>query len=168
MPGEDGKAFSAVEVDQRSASRMLRVLMLFAWALAGAVLVSAFLGYGTDFSNLLAGGWFAALSILLLAWPRMNLLWHRGITVVILILMLIVIRWLVSWLYAEPFDAMIGLLYTPVLIIITTLLWGRLSVDVGAGTGLVMRLVAYMGSSREVLAGAYLNDWRIGPLVLCV
>ena len=73
VPGEDGKAFSAAEVDQRSASRMLRMLMLFAWALAGAVLVSAFLGYGTDFSNLLAGGWFTVLSVLLLAWPRMNL-----------------------------------------------------------------------------------------------
>ena len=63
---------------------------------------------------------------------------------------------------------MIGLLYTPVLVIITTLLWGRLSLYIGAGTGLVMGLVAYMGSSREVLEGAYLNDWRIGPLVLCV
>jgi diguanylate cyclase (GGDEF)-like protein len=170
VPGEDGKAFSAAEVDQRSASRMLRVLMLFAWALAGVVLVSAFLGYGTEFSNLLAGGWFAVLSVLLLAWRRMNLLWHRGIAVVIL--MLIVIRWSVSWLYAEPADAMIGvmigLLYTPLLVIITTLLWGRLSLYIGAGTGLVMGLVAYIGSSREALAGAYLNDWRIGPLVLCV
>ena len=170
VPGEDGKAFSAAEVDQRSASRMLRVLMLFAWALAGVVLVSAFLGYGTEFSNLLAGGWFAVLSVLLLAWPRMNLLWHRGIAVVIL--MLIVIRWSVSWLYAEPADAMIGvmigLLYTPVLVIITTLLWGRLSLYIGAGAGLVMGLVAYVGSSREALADAYLNDWRIGPLVLCV
>ena len=142
VPGEDGKAFSAAEVDQRSASRMLRLLMLFAWALPGAVLVLAFLGYGTDFSNLLAGGWFAVLSILLLAWPRMNLFWHRDIAVVIL--MLIVIRWSVSWLYAEPADAMIGLLCTPVLII-TTLLWGRLSVYVGAGTGLVMGLFSYMG-----------------------
>jgi diguanylate cyclase (GGDEF)-like protein len=105
-------------------------------------LVLAFLGYGTDFSNLLAGGWFAVLSILLLAWPRMNLFWHRDIAVVIL--MLIVIRWSVSWLYAEPADAMIGLLCTPVLII-TTLLWGRLSVYVGAGTGLVMGLFSYMG-----------------------
>jgi diguanylate cyclase (GGDEF)-like protein len=170
VPGEDGKAFSAAEVDQRSASRMLRILMLFAWALAGAVLVSAFLGYGTHLSNLLAGGWFAVFSVLLLAWPRMNLGWHRGIALVILLL--IVIRWTVSWLYAEPADAMIGimigLLYTPVLVIITTLLWGRLSLYIGAGTGLVMGLVAYLGSSREALSGAYLNDWRIGPLVLCV
>ena len=37
VPAEDGEAFSAAEVDQRSTSRMLRVLMLFAWALAGAV-----------------------------------------------------------------------------------------------------------------------------------
>ncbi len=170
VPGEDGKAFSAAEVDQRSASRMLRVLMLFAWALAGAVLVSASLGYGTYFSNWLAGGWFAVCSILLLAWPWMNLFWHRGIAVGIL--MLIVIRWSVSWLYAEPADATIGviisLLYTPVLVIITTLLWGRISLYIGAGAGLVMGLVAYMGSSREALAGAYLNDWRIAPLVLCV
>ena len=170
VPGGDGKAFSATEVDQRSASRMLRVLMLFAWALAGAVLVSAFLGYGTNLSNLLAGGWFAVFSVLLLAWPRLNLSWHRAIAVVVL--MLIVMRWAVSWLYAEPADAMIGvmigLLYTPVLVIITTLLWGRLSLYIGAGTGLVMGLVAYLGSSREALAGAYLNDWRIGPLVLCV
>ena len=96
VQGEYGKALSAAEIDRRSASRMLRVSMLFAWALAGAVLVSAFLGYSTEFSNLLAGGWFAVLSVLLLAWPGMNLLWRRSITVVIL--MLIVIRWSVSWL----------------------------------------------------------------------
>ena len=94
VPAEDGEAFSAAEVDQRSASRMLRVLMLFAWALAGAVLGSGLFGYGTDFSNALAGGWFAVFSVLLLAWPGMNLLWRRSITVVIL--MLIVIRWSVS------------------------------------------------------------------------
>ena len=104
VPDKCTEAFSAAEVDQRSASRMLRVLILFAWALAGAVLVSALFGYGTDFSNVLAGGWFAVFSVLLLAWPRMNLFWHRGIAVVIL--MLIVIRWSVSWLYAEPADAM--------------------------------------------------------------
>ena len=63
---------------------------------------------------------------------------------------------------------MIGLLYTPVLVIITTLLWGRLSLYIGAGTGLVIGLIAHMGSSRRALAGAYLNAWRIGPLVLCV
>ena len=129
-------------------------------------MVSAFLGYGAGFSNRFAGGWFAVFSFLLLAWPRMNLLWHRGIAVVIL--MLIVIRWSVSWLSAEPADAMISLLYPPVLVIITTLLWGRLSLYIGAGSGLVMGLVAYMGGSREALAGAYLHDWRIGPLVLCV
>ena len=170
VPAEDGEAFSAAEVDQRSASRMLRVLMLFAWALAGAVLVSALFGYGTDFSNALAGGWFAVFSVLLLAWPRMSLAWHRGIAVVILLL--IVIRWSMSWLSAEPADAiigvMIGLLYTPVMITITTLLWGRLSLYIGAGTGLIMGLVAYVGSSREALAGAYLNDWRIAPLILGV
>ena len=170
VPAEDGEAFSAAEVDQRSASRMLRVLMLFAWALAGAVLVSALLGYGTDFSNALAGGWFAVFSVLLLAWPRMNLVWHRGIAVAILLL--IVTRWSISWLSAEPADAvigvMIGLLYTPVMITITTLLWGRLSLYIGAGTGLVMGLVAYIGSTRESLAGAYLNDWRIAPLILGV
>ena len=103
--------------------------MLFPWALAGAVLVSALFGHGTDLSNKLAGGWFAVFSVLLLVWPRMSLFWHRGITVAILTL--IVIKWSVSWLYAEPADAMIGvligLLYTPVLVIITSLPWGRLS-----------------------------------------
>ena len=29
-----------------------------------------------------------------------------------------------------------------------------------------MGLVAYVGGSREALAGAYLNDWRIAPLTL--
>ena len=108
---------------------MLRVHMLFAWTLTGAVLASAIFGYVTGFSNTLAGGWFAVFSVLLLAWPRMNLFWHRGI--VVAILTLIVIKWSVSWLYAEPADAMvgvmIGLLYTPVLVIITPLPWGRLS-----------------------------------------
>jgi len=170
VPGEDAKAFSAADVDQRSASRMLRVLMLFAWALAGVVTVSAFMGYGTPLSNRLAAGWFAVFSVLLLAWPKLNLAWHRGIAVSIL--MLIVARWSISWLAAEPADAMIGvvigLLYTPVLVIITTLLWSRLSLYIGAVTGLVMGGVAFVGSGREVLAGAYLADWRIGPLVLCV
>ena len=73
VSAEDGETFSAAEVDQRFASRMLRVLMLFAWALAWAVLVSGLFGYGTDFSNALACGWFAVFSVLLLAWPRMNL-----------------------------------------------------------------------------------------------
>lgn len=129
VSAEDGEAFSAAEVDQRSASRMLRVHMLFAWTLTGAVLASAIFGYVTGFSNTLAGGWFAVFSVLLLVWPRMSLFWHRGIAVAILTL--IVIKWSVSWLYAEPADAMvgvmIGLLYTPVLVIITPLPWGRLS-----------------------------------------
>ena len=96
--------------------------MLFAWALAGAVLVSGLFDYGTDFSSALAGGCLAVFSVLLLAWPRMNLFWHRGIAVVILLL--IVTRWSMSWLSAEPADAITGLLYTPVMITITTLLWG--------------------------------------------
>ena len=152
----DCEVLSAAEVDQRSASRTLRVLMLFAWALAGAVLVSGLFDYGTDFSSALAGGCLAVFSILLLAWPRMNLFWHRGIAVAILLL--IVIKWTMSWLYAEPADAiigvMIGLLYAPLTITITSLLWGRLSLYIGAGTGLVMGLVAYTGGSREALAGA--------------
>ncbi len=170
LPEEEGKAFSASEVDQRSASRMLKVLMLFAWALAGAVAVSALYGYGTRLSNSLAVGWFGVFSVLLLAWPRLNLAWHRGIAVAILAL--IVGRWAVSWLYASPDDAiigiLIGLLYTPVLVIITTLLWGRLSLYIGAATGICMGAVAFIGSARDALAPAYLNDWRIGPLVLCV
>ena len=32
----------------------------------------------------------------------------------------------------------------------------------------MMGLVAFLGSSREALASAYLNDWRIAPLVLSV
>ena len=144
--------------------------MLFAWALAGAVSVSGLFGYGTDFSNALACGWFAVFSVLLLAWPRINLFWHRGIAVVILLL--IVTRWSMSWLSAAAADAiigvMIGLLCMPVMITITALFWGRLSLYIGAGTGLVMGLIAYAGSSREALAGAYLNDWRIAPLILVV
>ena len=31
-----------------------------------------------------------------------------------------------------------------------------------------MGLVAYVGGSREALAGAYLNGWRIAPLILGV
>ena len=169
-PGAEARAFSAAEVDQRSASRMLRILIVFAWALAAAVMVSAALGYGTTFSNTLAAVWFVVFSIILVAWPKMNLAWHRGIAVAILALL--VIRWCISWLLAEPADAMIGiligLLYTPVLVIITTLLWGRLSAYLGALTGLIMGALAVVGSSRDALADAYLNDWRIGPLVFCV
>jgi len=61
-----------------------------------------------------------------------------------------------------------GLLYAPLLVSITTLIWDRVSPYIGASTGLIMGVIAFLGSSREALAGVHLDDWRIGPLVLCV
>ena len=170
VPSGHAEAVSKIDVDRKSASRMLWVLILFAWVLAGAVLGSALLGYGTKFSNLLAGGWFGLMSMLLVWWPRMDTVWHQRIAVLILILL--ISRWAAAWLYAEAADAVIGvilgLLYTPVLVVINTLLWGRYTALIGVSTGLVMGLVAIVGSSREALAAAHLDDWRIGPLVLVV
>ena len=145
--------------------------MLFAWALAGAVLVSAFLGYGTRLSNLLAGGWFAVFSVLLLAWPRMNLGWHRGIALVILLA------------HRDQMDGVMALRgagrrhdWRHDWPSCTRQCWSSLRRCFGADsacTSVRARVWSWgssptMGSSREALAGAYLNDWRIGPLVLCV
>ena len=47
-------AASLAQFDQQSASRMLRILIVFAWALAGATLASALLGLGSPLSNALA------------------------------------------------------------------------------------------------------------------
>ena len=54
------------QFDQQSASRMLRILMVFAWVLAGATLFSALLGLGSLLSNALASLWFIVLSLFLL------------------------------------------------------------------------------------------------------
>ena len=87
-------------------------------------------------------------------------------------LCLVIARWAVAWLYADAADAMVGvvtgLLSAPLLVAITTLIWDRVSPYIGASTGLIMGVIAFLGSSREALAGVHLDDWRIGPLVLCV
>ena len=49
---------SLAQFDQQSASRMLRRLLVFAWALAGAVVASALFGLGSPLSNALALLWF--------------------------------------------------------------------------------------------------------------
>ena len=170
VPDERSAIVNTIEADQQSASRMLRVMMMFAWGLALAVNISALMGYGTALSNKLAVAWLVVLSVFLLVWPKLNLTAHRLVS--LLFLFLLTARWTEAWLFAEPADAMIGvligLLYTPVLVIITTLLWGRRSIYIGVTTGLIMGGVATIGSWREALSAAYLNDWRIGPLVLCV
>jgi hypothetical protein len=95
MPGEAalgaeaGTALSLSEVDQRSASRMLRVLVVFGWGMAVAVVASALLGFGTPPSNTLAFCWFAALTLLLLLWSKLTLSWHRGVAVTMLCLVIV-------------------------------------------------------------------------------
>ena len=74
-----GTALSSSEVDQRSASRILRVLVIFGWGMAAVVVVSALLGFGTPLSNTLAFCWFAALKLPLLLWSKLTLQWHRGV-----------------------------------------------------------------------------------------
>ena len=51
------------QFDQQSASRMLRILIGFAWMLAGATLASVLLGSGSPLSNALASLWFVVLSV---------------------------------------------------------------------------------------------------------
>ena len=126
-PGAEGStALSLSEVDQRSASRMLRVLVIFGWGMAAAVVVSALLGFGTPLSNTLVFCWFAALTLLLLLWSKLTLQWHRGVALAMLCF--VIARWAVAWLYADAADAMVGvvtgLLYAPLLVAVTTLIWG--------------------------------------------
>ena len=160
---------SLAQFDQQSASRMLRRLLVFAWALAGAVVASALFGLGSPLSNALALLWFVILSLFLLVWPKMNIFWHRSVALAVLVLL--ILRWSLSWLIVPPADAMmgilLGLLYTPILVTVTTLLWTRYSLAIGVTTGLLMGAIAIIGSRREGLSDAYLNDWRLGFMVAC-
>ena len=60
-----------------------------------------------------------------------------------------------------------GLLYAPLLVSITTLIWDRVSPYIGASTGLIMGVIAFLGSSREALAGVHLST-TLSPRSLCV
>ena len=157
------------QFDQQSASRMLRILMVFAWVLAGATLFSALLGLGSLLSNALASLWFIVLSLFLLLWPKTNIFWHR--CAALAMLTLLILWWSLSWFIAPPADAIIGillgLLYTPILVWVATLLWAHYSLVIGVTTGTVMGVVAIVGSRRETLSDAYFNDWRLGLMVAC-
>ena len=158
---------SLAQFDQQSASRMLRRLLVFAWALAGAVVASALFGLGSPLSNALASLWFVILSLFLLVWPKMNLFWHR--CVALTMLTLLILRWSLSWIIAPPADAMIGilfgLLYTPILVMVTSLLWAHYSLAIGVTIGSVMGVIAIVGSRRDALSDAYLSDWRLGLMI---
>ena len=156
--------------NEASASHMLWVLLVFAWGLATVVTVSGLLGNGTTISLYLAIGWWVLTSSVLLTWSRLEL--HGKKILCLLILLLLLLRWGYSWLFAPPQDTMIGLviglLYTPVIMTIATILFSGNSRLLCISVGTVMGLVAIAGSSREALAVTHLDDWRIGPLVLCV
>ena len=62
---------------------------------------------------------------------------------------------------------LLGLLYGPILVMVTALLWTRFSLAIGVTTGIVMGVVAVIGSRRDALSDAYLNDWRLGLMVAC-
>ena len=160
---------SLAQFDPQSASRMLRIVIVFAWMLAGATLASVLLRSGSPLSNAFASLWFVVLSIVLLVWPKTNLAWHR--CVALTMLTLVVLRWSLSWFIAPPADAMVaillGLLYGPILVMVTALLWTRFSLAIGVTTGIVMGVVAVIGSRRDALSDAYLNDWRLGLMVAC-
>ena len=161
---------SARTVDQDSASRMLLTIIATACFLAASVVVSGFIGFGTNISFQFALGWLVFLSAVLLTWPHLSLN-TRGV-IALLILAALIARWSYSWLIAPPREAMIGilvvLLYTPILLVITTLMFSAKAVFIGILVGLLMGAISVFGTSREVLAPLYLNDWRIGPLILCV
>ncbi len=155
------------QFDQQSGSRMLRISIAFAWMLAGATLASALLGSGSPLSTALASLWFVVLSVFLLVWPKMNLFWHR--CVALTMLTLLILRWSLSWILAPPADAMIGilfgLLYTPILVMVTSLLWAHYSLAIGVTIGSVMGVIAIVGSRRDALSDAYLSDWRLGLMI---
>ena len=158
---------SLAQFDQQSASQMLRILMTFAWLIAGATLVSALLGWGSPLSNALASLWFAVLSLFLLAWPKMNLFWHRCAALVVPTLL--ILWWSLSWFITPPADAMVGillgLLYMPILVWVTTLLWAHYSLAIGITIGVVMGVIAIIGSRRDALSDAHFSDWRLGLMV---
>ena len=49
---------SLAQFDPQSASRMLRIVIVFAWMLAGATLASVLLRSGSPLSNAFASLWF--------------------------------------------------------------------------------------------------------------
>ncbi len=170
IPFQSGAPLSARNVDQDSASRMLLTILATACFLALLVVITGFVGFGTDISFQFALGWLVFLSAVLLAWPYLSFK-TRGI-IALLILVALIARWSYSWLIAPPREAMIGilivLLYTPILIVITTLMFSASAAIIGIFVGLVMGGVSFLGTSREALAPLYLNDWRIAPLILCI
>lgn len=161
---------SARTLDQDSASRILLTIIATACFMAAGVVISGFVGFGTNVSFQFAFGWLVFMSAVLLMWRYLSLN-TRGI-VALLILAALIIRWSYSWLMAPPREAMIGiiivLLYTPILLVITTLMFSTSAAYIGILVGLLMGAVSFFGTSREVLAPLYLNDWRIAPLILCV
>ena len=160
----------AARMNEASASQMLFVLLVFAWGLATLVILSGMLGFGSFLSLSLAIGWWSLIGGILLFWKRLSGADKKRLC--ILILGLLIIRWGYSWLWSSPQDAMIGLviglLYTPVLMTIATILLSGRSRLVCISVGAIMGAIAILGSTREVLAASHLDDWRIGPLVFCV
>ena len=53
---------SLAQFDPQSASRMLRIVIVFAWMLAGATLASVLLRSGSPLSNAFASLWFVSPS----------------------------------------------------------------------------------------------------------
>jgi diguanylate cyclase (GGDEF)-like protein len=149
---------------------MLLTIIATACFLAAVVVISGLLGFGTNISLQFASGWLVFLSAVLLTWPHLSVN-KRGV-IALLILASLIARWSYSWLIAPPREAMIGilivLLYTPVLIVITTLMFSGKAVFIGILVGAALGTISFFGTSREVLAPLYLNDWRIAPLILCV
>ena len=153
-----------------SGSQMLRTLILFAWILATIVVVSGVFGSGTTLSLYLATGWWLFMSLVLLSWPRIGLEGQKKVN--LLILVLLILRWAYSWLFSPPEEAVIALvtclLYVPLLITTATILFSGNSLTLCISVGALMGVIAMAGTTREALAASYLNDWRIGPLVLGV
>lgn len=165
-----GSPSSARTIDQDSASRMLLTIIATACFLAAVVVISGLVGFGTSISLQFAVGWLVFLGAVLLTWPYLSVN-NRGV-IALLILASLIARWSYSWLVAPPREAIIGilivLLYTPILIVITTLMFAGKAVFIGILVGLAMGTISFFGTSREALAPLYLNDWRIAPLILCV
>ncbi len=169
LPTQDGLSEIARR-NEASASEMLHVVLGFAWGLASIVIVSGFLGYGTRLSLYLAIGWWTFIGVPLLFWQKLSTVDKKLLCLTILALL--IVRWGYSWLISPPQEAMtglvLGLLYVPVIMTITTILFSGRSRLICVSVGVIMGMIAIIGSSREALAISFLNDWRLGPLVFCV
>ena len=156
--------------NRNSAAMMLRFTLTVACFLALLATASGLMGVGTRLSLYLASAWFLLTAISLAVWPKLSIRGHHIVSVAVLALL--IFRWGYSWLFSPPEQVIIGLatglLYVPLFMTITTILMSGRGKTICISVGAVMGLIVTIGATRPELADSYLDDWRLGPIVLAV